>query len=112
MSRMRKRGPSTVHVVYQGDSRVNCGATRSFYVEYFLENASFNPVGRAAASGASPGPIWHMRSAWCPVLSETVLCTPGRGADPLYSAGTPKGVDGHALHSAWEPIGPPSAVPH
>ena len=58
MSRMRKCGPSTVHVVYQGDSRVNCGATRSFYVEYFLENASFNPVGLAAASGASSGPIW------------------------------------------------------
>ena len=58
MSRMRMRGPSTVDVVYQGDSRVNCDATRSLYVENFLENASFNPVGRAAASGASSWAIW------------------------------------------------------
>ena len=55
---MSRNCACVVHVVYQGDSRVNCGATRSFYVEYFLENASFNPVGRAAASGASSGPIW------------------------------------------------------
>ena len=87
MSRMRKRGPSTVHVVYQGDSRVNCDATRSFYVEHFLENASFNPVGRAAASGASSGPIWAHAQRMVPaVLSVTVLCTPGRGADPVYPA--------------------------
>eukprot|EP00976_Prorocentrum_cordatum_P085673 1186192-Prorocentrum_minimum.AAC.1 len=76
-----------------GDYRVNSGAKRSFYVENFLKNAAFDPVGRAAAPWASSGPIWAHGLNMGSVLSVLVHCVPPRmGPYPILRCVHPEGV--------------------